>query len=251
MKTARQPSKPLRPRFMPVLIASAAGLLAMKLIGLTTQGGYILANPKTEFAKALSGPRTAQSWAVDDVTNATPAKKPAPEPAPAAKPAEPQPLPAAPVSSAEREVLEQLGQRRKQLDERGRELELREQLLKSAEKIAQERIDELKRGEARQNVEQNRVSSDLKAVASMYESMKPKDAARVFDKIDSNRLLPLARQMNPKKLAEVLAAMSPEGAEKLTLLMLNSPAQAAPAAGDQAKAAPVSNELQRLPTPNE
>ena len=33
----------LRPRFLPVVIAGAAGLLALKVLGLVTQGGYILA----------------------------------------------------------------------------------------------------------------------------------------------------------------------------------------------------------------
>ncbi len=51
----------------------------------------------------------------------------------------------------------------------------------------------------------------------MYETMKPKEAARVFDKLDLAVLVPVVNAMNPRKMAEVLAAMSPEAASKLTV----------------------------------
>jgi flagellar motility protein MotE (MotC chaperone) len=53
----------------------------------------------------------------------------------------------------------------------------------------------------------------------MYETMKPKEAARVFDRLTHDVLVPVVLQMNPKKMAEVLAVMAPESAEKLTVAL--------------------------------
>jgi flagellar motility protein MotE (MotC chaperone) len=53
----------------------------------------------------------------------------------------------------------------------------------------------------------------------MYEAMKPKEAARVFDRLSHDVLVPVVVQMNPRKMAEVLAVMSPEAAEKLTIAL--------------------------------
>ena len=233
-----------RPRLIPVVIGATAGLLALKVIGLATQGGYLIPPDRQGFGRALTDLRKTPAWANGDITGATPAKK-APVDAASPKPAEPgaQPLPAPPPTAAEREVLESLAERRRQLEEKARELDLREQLLKSAEKLAQERMEEIRKSEARIEAEAVRVAPELKALAGMYEVMKPRDAARVFEKMDAQRLLPLARQINPKKLAEVMAAMSPEAAEKLTGLML--PRAAPPSA--RPPAAPQIDELPRLP----
>jgi flagellar motility protein MotE (MotC chaperone) len=56
----------------------------------------------------------------------------------------------------------------------------------------------------------------------MYESMKPKDAARVFDRLGLDVLVPVVQQMNPRKMSEVLAAMAPDRAEKLTVALATS-----------------------------
>jgi flagellar motility protein MotE (MotC chaperone) len=46
--------------------------------------------------------------------------------------------------------------------------------------------------------------------------MKPKDAAKIFDTLDLNVLLKVARAMNPRKMSPVLALMSSEPAQALT-----------------------------------
>ncbi len=51
----------------------------------------------------------------------------------------------------------------------------------------------------------------------MYEGMSPKEAARIFDKLDQTVLVDVASVMNPKKLAAVLAVMSPDAAQRLTV----------------------------------
>jgi len=51
--------------------------------------------------------------------------------------------------------------------------------------------------------------------------MKPKDAARIFDSLDNDVLVAVAQQMKSDVLAPVLAAMSPEQAQKLTVKLAN------------------------------
>ena len=51
----------------------------------------------------------------------------------------------------------------------------------------------------------------------MYENMKAKDAARIFDRLDMKILVEVATQIKPRKMSEILAQMSPEAAERLTV----------------------------------
>jgi flagellar motility protein MotE (MotC chaperone) len=51
----------------------------------------------------------------------------------------------------------------------------------------------------------------------MYENMKPKDAAKIFDRLDMKILIEVATQINPRKMSDILAAMSTEAAERLTV----------------------------------
>ena len=53
----------------------------------------------------------------------------------------------------------------------------------------------------------------------MYESMKAKSAARIFDRLELDVLVPVAKQMKPRKLADVMARMTPEAAERLTVAL--------------------------------
>jgi flagellar motility protein MotE (MotC chaperone) len=51
----------------------------------------------------------------------------------------------------------------------------------------------------------------------MYESMGPKEAARIFDRLDPRTLVDLVNHMNPRKVSEIMAKMQPEAAERMTL----------------------------------
>ncbi len=53
----------------------------------------------------------------------------------------------------------------------------------------------------------------------MYESMKPKDAAKVFDRLEMPVLYQIASQIAPRKMSDILGLMSPEVAERLTTEM--------------------------------
>lgn len=135
---------------------------------------------------------------------------------PEAKPEVPQDL-----TAAEREVLESLFARRKQLDERQRLVQLRERLLEAAEKRVEQRIAELKAIEVRIEESFGKKEDQRKAqmqnVVSMYENMKPKEAARIFDKLDMTVLLGVVQQMKTRKMAPILAKMDSSVAQRLTV----------------------------------
>ena len=51
----------------------------------------------------------------------------------------------------------------------------------------------------------------------MYENMKAKEAAKIFDRLDMKILVDVASQINPRRMSDILAQMTPEAAERLTV----------------------------------
>jgi len=132
------------------------------------------------------------------------------------------PLEAGKIASAgERAVLGRLQDRRKELDTRSRDLDMRESLLKATEKRLDVKLAELKDLEARVKVSMgDRDKADeqrLKSIVAMYENMKSKDAARILERLDLKIQVEVTSQIKPAKMSEILAQMSPEGAERLTV----------------------------------
>jgi flagellar motility protein MotE (MotC chaperone) len=70
----------------------------------------------------------------------------------------------------------------------------------------------------------------------MYETMKPKDAAKIFDTLDINVLVKVAQAMNPRKMSPILAAMDAKPAESLTtaFALNNTPSPSANGGGSLA-----------------
>jgi flagellar motility protein MotE (MotC chaperone) len=129
------------------------------------------------------------------------------------------------ASAGERALLERLQERRQELDARARELDLREGMLKAAEKkletqAAVVKAEGTKAGASGGPVAQRKEDADnarFKGVVTMYETMKPKDAAKIFDRLDIRVLMEVASQIKPQRMSEILAQMSPEAAERLTV----------------------------------
>ena len=245
-----------RLRLIPIVLFATASLLVLKAGGIVTSGGYILSGladaraqsvalpppqPLDEASEPKPAPPLPQlkpkgSWAKEmfgfgEVTGSVPPAKPAapptPPPAPAGKPtvaAPPQPTPVEErqqMAPGERAVLERLQERRQELETRARELEIRDGLLKAAEKRLEARIYELKQLEKKVGVSPEAKSEDdtarLKSLVTMYENMKAKEAARIFNRLELRVLLDVASQINPRRMSEILAQMTPEAAERLTV----------------------------------
>src|SRR5690606_29911039 len=191
-----------RLRLLPTVILCASLLLTLKLADLASGGSAISA---------------AQASATEPVAEEVTSAQSAPVAAGEA-PVEPA---TETFSKSEVTVLESLSARREELDRRAKLLDTREELLNAAEKRVEERIAELKDIEARINarigVQDEQNENRLAGVVSMYETMKPKDAARIFERLDMGVLLEVAKRMEPRKLSAVLAQMDPVSAQDLTV----------------------------------
>ena len=82
----------------------------------------------------------------------------------------------------------------------------------------------------------------------MYETMKPKDAARIFDRLSLPILLKVVRQMKPRKMADILAKMSPEAAERLTVAIASNTSSAPEPVQPVAAQAPAQEMLPKIPS---
>jgi len=244
-------------RLIPIVLFATISLFALKVSGLVFDGGYTLAErlqtrskPAPEVTASTGGAGNPgkiagerPTWAREmpsfneaahgDVTGSVGAEeKPAtpglkvsdkpPDPtklevAGAAIPLEPGRI----ASPGERAVLERLQTRRQELEARNREMEMRENLLKAAEKRLEAKVTELKDTEGRVNTAmgtRDKVGTErFKSIVTMYENMKAKDAARIFDRLDLKILVDVSTQINPRKMSEILAQMSPDTAERLTV----------------------------------
>ena len=149
-------------RVIPVVLVAIFGLVVLKIAGLVIDGGYVF-----QYQPSPSPPPAKRSWAQDnlgfpgarvdggDVTGSV-KKEEAPKPAaPVTEAPKPDGVVVFPeqnpqsVSPSERAILERLQARRQELEQRAREIEIRESLLKSAEKRIEGRVEEAKATEAK------------------------------------------------------------------------------------------------------
>ena len=126
-----------------------------------------------------------------------------------------------PYTGEEIELLQRLAERREELDQRAREMDVREKLLIATENGIDKKIESLKSIEAQiralieQHDEQER--AQIQSLVATYSAMKPKDAATIFNTLDMDILIAIVEQMNPKKVADVLAKMNTSSANQITV----------------------------------
>ncbi len=142
-------------------------------------------------------------------------------------------------SPAERALLERLSERRQELDKRARELDIREGLIGEAEKRIDAHLAEIKQGEAQlATAAEKKDEADaarFKGLVTMYEDMKARDAAKIFDHLEMGVLLEVASQIKPRQMAEILAQMSADAAERLTVELASRAKAAAKPGGELPK----------------
>lgn len=216
-------------RVIPIVLVAVGALGVLKIAGLLLEGGYVFSSqpqpPKMSWAQENLGFPGGARYDPNDITGATPAKKEEekkPEPAKVeAPPVNNLAEPPKNVSASERALLERLQARRQELETRAREVDIRESLLKSAEKRIEGKVDELKGVESRITAAQEQKAANegvkFKSIVTMYEGMKPKDAAKIFDRLDMAVLIEVASQIAPRKMSDILGLMTPEAAERLTV----------------------------------
>jgi flagellar motility protein MotE (MotC chaperone) len=226
-----------RLRLIPVVIFAAAALLVIKGMGIlsTARAPQVMTVAATPAPVAQNVPETDLEF-----TSAAPKKDDAPKKQEPQIPPAPPRAPETPAginigvpgenSPAQKALLERLQERRKELDTKARDLELRESLIKEAEQRLEQRLNELRALENPATAENPNDSPKMKNLVVMYEGMKPKEAARIFEKLDVTILVGIARAMKPAKLSEVLAVMNPDAAQRLTVELARgvSPERAMP-----------------------
>ncbi len=225
-------------RVLPVVLVAIFGLALLKIAGLIIDGGYVFdyrpESTKPSWAQETFNFPGRKALDNSDITGSV-HEKPKEEAKPEAKPAaapevgkaetviHPEQGQGQAVSASERAILERLQSRRQELDARAREIDIRESLLKAAEKRVETRVEELKAIESRiTTTTQQKNEADaarFKGIITMYEGMKPKDAAKVFDRLEMSVLFEIASQIAPRKMSDILGVMSPEVAERLTVEM--------------------------------
>jgi flagellar motility protein MotE (MotC chaperone) len=198
----------MRPRLLPAALAAMTLLLAAKLQALVTQPpGHAPVLGLMPSAQASNQPSAAAR-----------ATAPTPSPTRPLQPVPPEPL--SPEQQAERAVLEGLRGRRTELDAREQAIAAREMMLAAAEKRIIQRIEELAGLQQRlQSFDQRlgqREEAGWRQLVKLYEGMRPRDAAVIFDDLESPVLLQILDRMGERKAAPVLGAMKPDRARSIT-----------------------------------
>ena len=128
-------------------------------------------------------------------------------------------------SAAEVDVLTSLSKRRQQLDAREQSLNMQANLIDAAEARVDGKIATLKGlQDTMQKLLGQRDAAEqaqLNALVKSYSSMKPADAARIFNSLDDTVELNVAALMKSDVLGAILAKMQPDAAEKLTVRLAN------------------------------
>jgi flagellar motility protein MotE (MotC chaperone) len=123
-------------------------------------------------------------------------------------------------SRSEIELLQELSRRRDELDQREQTLVQKEGLLAAAEQRIDKKIAEL--DTIRSDIEalikkyNEQEEAEVQRLVKIYEAMKPKDAARIFDQLEMNILLQVVERMAERRVAPILADMNPRRANELT-----------------------------------
>lgn len=236
-----------RLRLMPVAIAATIGLLALKLgdvwVSLDTvvparaqsEAPAAKSTPPSKPGAPQASPPAAQAKAADSKLAAASAASPAG----AAQAVDPLSM-----SPSEVELLQKLSARRAELDKRASEISQREVLLQAAEKRIDDKIAKLQSLEKdiggivdkKSEEEQARIKSLVK----IYETMKPRDAARIFEQLDMPVLLDVVENMKERSAAPILAAMDPGKAKAVTLALAERRDQRAESSGSASPTQPAS-----------
>ncbi|MFA7430228.1 MAG: hypothetical protein WCZ23_08745 [Rhodospirillaceae bacterium] len=127
-----------------------------------------------------------------------------------------------PTSFTQNEIdlLQRLAERRETIETRERELSTREGLLQAAEGRIDRKIGELRQLEETINgllkKHDDQEQEKMAQLVRIYATMKPKEAARIFDALDMPILIAVMENMKESKSAPILASMSVEKARALT-----------------------------------
>lgn len=124
---------------------------------------------------------------------------------------------------SELEILQNLAERRQNLIQREKAVEQKEAILKATEDQIEQKIaeltsirDELQALLSEQSEEEQ---ARIRSLVKIYEGMKPKDAARILNNLETDILLSVMQQMSERRSSPIIAEMDPERAREITTLL--------------------------------
>lgn len=240
-KTPRQPRPPAQVRLLPVAMATVAALLTVKAVAVAQS-----------VAETPAAAAPAPSASTSTATSATSTPDAAAAPAACTGPSL---ADQAGLSQSEVDVLQALQARRQQLDQRSTAMDTQDAMMSAAQQRLDQRITELRRlqttvGQLLGQLDQAQ-EARLNSLVDVYQRMRAKDAATVFNGLNDTVLVQVASRMRQENLAEVMGHMTPTRAQALTQMLadqsrppadgaalLQQAANATPAPAASASAAP-------------
>jgi flagellar motility protein MotE (MotC chaperone) len=238
-------------RALVVALVIALGGLAVVRLGLAVHG---LANlptsspkPAVERAPAVPPepfwPALPEPGAGPETAPPEPHGAPLDKPLPAAPAPPPPRLPTgtARLTASEIELLHRLAARRDALDQRARALDQREALIATATAGLERQVARLAdlHADITALIERHEAAEEAKltSLVKIYETMKPKAAAEIFDRLEMAVLIRVVERMREAKSADVLARMDPVKARQVTAELARRTRflEAEPAAGAAAR----------------
>lgn len=124
-------------------------------------------------------------------------------------------------SQIEIDILQSLAERREELEARARELELRANVLEATEARIDQKLNELKTLKEevsglldQKDQEQN---ASIRSLVKIYENMKPKPAALIFEEMEMPIMVQVIDKMKEKQAAKIMSYMNPQKARELTV----------------------------------
>ncbi len=222
------------PRILPLTAIAVGGVLGIKMLADIQAVPQALAGARAWAEEAVSSAKPAKpagkaparasdAKAGETPSNSMPPSVAAPTSVAVCAPSAAELAKSAGLSPAELQVLQSLGTRRGQLDQREQAMDTQMALLAAAEAKLDAKLKSLNglKGEMAAllgSVDKKQEEETLRLV-SVYEKMKPRDAANVMAQLDDKVRIPVAAKMKDRALAAVLSAMPASEAKKITELL--------------------------------
>ncbi len=129
------------------------------------------------------------------------------------------------ASASEVDVVNSLARRRHELDQRENQLNMQTNILAATESRVDAKIAQLKQLQAQISglltLRDQSQKDQMTALVKTYSAMKSKDAARIFNTLPDEVLVPVAQEMKSDVLSQILANMNSENAKALTVKLAN------------------------------
>ena len=208
------------PRILPLVGVAVGGVLAINAMAGAKSLPDLLGGAKA-FAEGVAGKKDAKGG--EEAPSAEGAGQPAAANAPPPRVCAPSAdalAKEAGLSPAELRVLQSLGARRGQLDQREQDIDVQLQLLAAAEAKLDAKMKALTglKGDISGLLGQvdAQKQAEVDRLVTVYQGMKPKDAAARMTLLSDEVRLPIAAKMKERALSQILANMSPADAKVLT-----------------------------------